>query len=106
MPGRGALAPDPAASAGGDRGSLIDSAMVAIGVGTVSWVFLINPYRMDATLRPLEKATAMGYPLMDLLLIAFAVRLVMAAGARPRSGCSRSAPSRCSSPTRSTDGSY
>jgi len=73
-------------SAGGDRGSLIDSAMVAIGVGTVSWVFLISPYAMDPTLRPLEKATAMSYPLMDLLLIAFAVRLVMGGRRSPALG--------------------
>ena len=34
-------------SAGRDRGSLVDSAMFAIGIGIVSWVLLIAPYVHD-----------------------------------------------------------
>ena len=55
-------------SAGRDRGGLIDAAMIAIGIGVVSWVFLISPYVHDDTLLWQEKATAMAYPLMDLRL--------------------------------------
>ncbi len=61
----------------GDRGSLIDAAMITIGIGTLSWVFLIAPYATDGTLGVLEKSASMAYPFMDLLLITFAVRLAI-----------------------------
>ena len=64
----------------GDRGSLIDAAMISIGIGTLSWVFLITPYITDQSLALSVKAVSMGYPLMDILLIAFAVRLAIGAG--------------------------
>ena len=53
---------------GRDRASLLDSLMVAIGVGTVSWVLLIAPYIHIADLDLKIKLTAMAYPVMDLLL--------------------------------------
>ena len=70
-------------SAGRDRGGLIDAAMIAIGIGVVSWVFLISPYVYDDTLLWLEKATAMAYPLMDLLLMAVTARLFSGGGRKP-----------------------
>ena len=70
-------------SAGRDRGGLIDSAMVAIGLGVVSWVFLIAPYAHDTELLWYERATAMAYPLMDLLLMAVAARLIAGGGRKP-----------------------
>jgi diguanylate cyclase (GGDEF)-like protein/PAS domain S-box-containing protein len=71
--------------AGRDRAALIDSLMVAIGVGTISWVFLVAPYANDTTLTGLEKATLMAYPLMDLVLLVAAFRLAVGAGRRPTS---------------------
>ena len=71
--------------AGRDRAALIDSLMVAIGVGTLSWVFLVAPYANDAMLTGLEKVVLMGYPLMDLVLLVVAVRLAVGAGRRPAS---------------------
>ncbi len=68
---------------GRDRASLIDSLIVGIGVGTISWVFLIAPYVHDPTLTLLEKLVAMAYPVMDLALLTVAVRLAVAGGKRP-----------------------
>jgi PAS domain S-box-containing protein len=68
---------------GGDRSSLIDSLIVAVGVGTLSWVFLMAPYLHDQTLTIPQKLVAMGYPLMDLILISVFVRLAVGAGRRP-----------------------
>jgi len=68
---------------GRDRASLIDSLIVGIGVGTISWVFLIAPYVRDPTLTLVQKFVAMGYPIMDLALFTVAVRLVVGAGQRP-----------------------
>ncbi|MGZ8614364.1 MAG: putative bifunctional diguanylate cyclase/phosphodiesterase [Actinomycetota bacterium] len=68
---------------GRDRAGLLDSAMVAIGVGTVTWVLLIAPYLDIADLDMKIKLTAMAYPVMDLLLAAAAIRLAVGAGRRP-----------------------
>lgn len=68
---------------GRDRASLIDSLIVGIGVGTISWVFLIAPYAHDPTLTLWQKLVAMGYPIMDLALFTVAVRLAVGGGQRP-----------------------
>jgi len=72
-----------ARSPGRDRAGLLDSAMVAMGVGTVTWVLLIAPYLDIADLDLKIKLTAMAYPVMDLLLAAAAIRLAVGAGRRP-----------------------
>ena len=70
-------------SPGRDRVSLVDSLIVGIGVGTLSWVFLIAPYLHDPTLTGAEKLVAMAYPVMDIVLLTVAVRLGL--GTRRRS---------------------
>jgi diguanylate cyclase (GGDEF)-like protein/PAS domain S-box-containing protein len=69
-----------ARTAARDRASLIDSLLVAIGVGTISYVFLIAPYTQIADLDLKTKLTAMAYPAMDLFLAAAAIRLAVGAG--------------------------
>jgi PAS domain S-box-containing protein len=69
-------------SPGSDRASLIDSLIVTIGVGTLSWVFLLAPYVHDESLRLIEKLTLTAYPLMDLLLLGVVVRLAVGRGKR------------------------
>jgi diguanylate cyclase (GGDEF)-like protein/PAS domain S-box-containing protein len=74
-----------ARNVGRDRASLLDSLMLTIGIGTISWVLLISPYIQldDLTLK--VKLTAMAYPMMDLLLLAVGIRLAVSAGRRPTS---------------------
>ncbi len=67
---------------GRDRDSAIDSLIVAVGVGVLSWVFLIAPYTHDSSLTLLQKLVSVGYPLFDLMLITAAVRLAVGAGRR------------------------
>lgn len=69
-------------SPGRDRASLIDSIIIAIGIGTLSWVFLLAPYAREQSFTLLEKLTAMAYPIMDLLLLGVAVRLAVDRGKR------------------------
>ncbi len=69
-------------SPGRDRASLIDSLIIAVGVGTLSWVFLLAPYAHDPSLTLVEKLTAMAYPIMDLILFGVAVRLAVDRGRR------------------------
>ena len=47
---------------GRDRSSLLDSLMIAVGVGTVSWVLLISPYIHLAEARPEDQADGDGLP--------------------------------------------
>ncbi len=70
-------------SPGRDRASLLDSLMVATGVGTLSWVLLISPYVQLADTPLKVKLVSMAYPTMDLLLAAVAIRLAVGGGRRP-----------------------
>jgi diguanylate cyclase (GGDEF)-like protein/PAS domain S-box-containing protein len=65
-----------------DRDSLIDSLMIAVGLGLLSWTFLMAPYAHDHTLSAGAKVISMAYPLMDILLLAVAVRLAVGGGRR------------------------
>ena len=67
---------------GRDRDSVIDSLIVAIGVGTMQWVFLMSPVAHDSASTLLQKLVGMAYPFMDLILLTAVVRLAMGAGRR------------------------
>ena len=68
-----------------DRAGLIDALVVCIGVGTLSWAYLIAPYAHDASLSLAERVTSIAYPVMDLLLLGVAVRLLLGGGRRSTS---------------------
>jgi diguanylate cyclase (GGDEF)-like protein/PAS domain S-box-containing protein len=67
---------------GRDRESVIDSLIVAIGIGVISWVFLMAPTAADSASTLLQKLTSMGYPFFDLVLLTVVVRLVIGGGRR------------------------
>ncbi|MFN2488162.1 MAG: putative bifunctional diguanylate cyclase/phosphodiesterase [Actinomycetota bacterium] len=67
---------------GGDRASLIDALIISTGLALLSWVLLMAPYAHDAGLSTFEKVVLMGYPAMDVLLLAVAVRLSVDNGRR------------------------
>jgi signal transduction histidine kinase len=69
-------------SPGRDVASLIDSLIVTIGVGTLSWIYLMAPYAQDETLALPTKLISIAYPMMDVLVLAVAVRLAVGAGRR------------------------
>src|SRR6266542_351558 len=72
-------------SRGSDRESLIDGSIIAIGVGVLSLVFLIEP-AVAATEQPLlTRSAAAAYPVMDMLVLAVAARLSVGAGLRRQS---------------------
>jgi diguanylate cyclase (GGDEF)-like protein/PAS domain S-box-containing protein len=70
---------------GRDSSSLIDSLIITIGAGLVSWVFLIAPYAHDRSLTLPTKLTSIAYPLMDILVLSVVVRLAFGGGRRERS---------------------
>lgn len=69
---------------GKDTASLIDALIVAIGFGLPSWVYLIEPYTHDSTLSQVSSLVSMAYPVMDVILLSVAVRLLLGRGSRPR----------------------
>jgi two-component system, cell cycle response regulator len=69
----------------GDRASLIDASVIALGAGLLSWLFLISPLASDANHSTLAKVASVAYPAADLLVFAVAVRLLVGPGTRPAS---------------------
>jgi diguanylate cyclase (GGDEF)-like protein/PAS domain S-box-containing protein len=69
-------------SPGRDQDGFIDSLIVAIGIGTISWVFLMAPIAQDKLTEPIPKFISMAYPFMDLMLVTVVVRLAIGPGKR------------------------
>jgi len=65
-----------------DGGALVESAVVTVGLGLLSWVGLAGPVFGDPGIGPLERAVGVAYPLGDILLVGLLVRLVTTSGAR------------------------
>jgi signal transduction histidine kinase len=62
--------------------SLIDATIITIGVGLLSWVFLIAPYVRARELSLAQRLVSIAYPLGDVLVLAVATRLAI--GSRQR----------------------
>ena len=65
-----------------DRGNVIDAMIIVTSVGLLSWVYLMQPYTQDPTVRVIEIVISIAYPLGTLLLLAFIARLMVSSGAR------------------------
>lgn len=65
-----------------DWEALIDAAIIGIGVGVVSWVFLMVPYATRADLSFGTKTLSITYPFMDVLVLTVTARLAVGAGRR------------------------
>jgi diguanylate cyclase (GGDEF)-like protein len=70
---------------GGDRGGLLDAAILTTAMAILSWTFLIQPQLVDSELDSLSLAISLAYPLADLLLIGVAMGFLTTPGARTRS---------------------
>jgi two-component system, cell cycle response regulator len=70
---------------GWDAPGIIDAGIVAISAALLSWMFLISPSAFTTDLSPLARAVTAAYPVMDLLLLAVAARLLLGAGTRTAS---------------------
>jgi diguanylate cyclase (GGDEF)-like protein len=65
---------------GGDRAGLLDALIVAVGVGMVSWIFLMTPIVADSGGSLAEVGVALAYPMLDILLLGVMIRLLLAPG--------------------------
>ena len=70
---------------GRDRRSLIDGLTLTVGLGLLSWIYLILPYANNPALSSLQKSVAMAYPLGDVLVLAMLARLLAPGTARTSS---------------------
>ena len=68
---------------GNDSANVIDSLILTVSVGVVMWVYLMEPYLTDPTITTLEMLISIAYPLMDLLILGMAARIMISPGVRP-----------------------
>src|SRR4051812_36158736 len=66
-----------------DRANVIDSLILTVSAAVVLWVYLMEPYTKDPTITVLEMIISITYPLMDLLILGMAARIMISPGARP-----------------------
>jgi diguanylate cyclase (GGDEF)-like protein/PAS domain S-box-containing protein len=70
---------------GGDEASLLDALIITLGVGLLSWIFLIGP-NVRAPGGLLVRFTAAAYPLGDVLILAMLAHLWSSGGLRNTAG--------------------
>jgi hypothetical protein len=66
---------------GRDWASLVDAAIIAVGVAVVGWTFVVQP-RLDPDSSALQIVAALAFPVMDVLLVSVAARMVLGPGLR------------------------
>jgi diguanylate cyclase (GGDEF)-like protein/PAS domain S-box-containing protein len=66
---------------GRDWPSLIDAGIVTVGVALVGWTFLVHPALSDDS-SALASSVALAFPVMDILLVSLAARMVLGPGLR------------------------
>ena len=66
----------------GDRAGILDALIVTVGVGLVSWTFLMGPIVADMSASLEEIVFALAYPLLDILLLGVLIRIALAPGPR------------------------
>jgi diguanylate cyclase (GGDEF)-like protein/PAS domain S-box-containing protein len=58
-----------------DRGALIDSLTITLGLATLLWVYLISPYISSHTLSVSQRTASAAYPAMDILVLGVVARM-------------------------------
>jgi diguanylate cyclase (GGDEF)-like protein/PAS domain S-box-containing protein len=70
---------------GRDRPALLDGVILTTGAALIGWVFVFGPQVHGASGSLLVQVTSLAYPVMDLGVLAVALRLLVGAGVRGRS---------------------
>ena len=65
-----------------DTASAVDAAIIAVGAGLATWVFVVQPIASGVGGSTAAKVVQSGYPILDLLLLIVTVRMVLGAGIR------------------------
>jgi diguanylate cyclase (GGDEF)-like protein len=67
---------------GRDLPGLLDASVIAVVAGLLSWLFLIAPQAPFES-PTLVRVVSLAYPVMDLAMLAVALRMILGAGCRP-----------------------
>ena len=70
---------------GQNRADLLDATIIALGLASISWVFLIGPNLASTALDLPSRLVSVAYPLLDIAMLALAIRLAVTPGARATS---------------------
>jgi diguanylate cyclase (GGDEF)-like protein/PAS domain S-box-containing protein len=65
-----------------NRNTLIDAAILTLGLSLLSWVLQIAPYIHEGSMGLLPKLVSVAYPMGDIILLAAAIRLALDPGRR------------------------
>jgi diguanylate cyclase (GGDEF)-like protein len=65
-----------------DAPSALDAAIVAVSAGLACWVFLIEPLAMDPESSGVGRVVQSLYPMLDVMLVVIAVRMILGTGVR------------------------
>jgi diguanylate cyclase (GGDEF)-like protein len=65
-----------------DVAGAIDAAVIAVGVGLVYWVFIIQPALTDLGTPMLTRLVSVGYPVFDVLMCTVVTRMLTRSGRR------------------------
>lgn len=68
-----------------DGGVLVDALMMAIAAGVLCWAVFIVPFAGVPTLNPVELLLASAYPVADILILTFVLKIVFLSRQRPAS---------------------
>ncbi|HWS33644.1 MAG TPA: bifunctional diguanylate cyclase/phosphodiesterase [Actinoplanes sp.] len=63
-------------------GTLIDSAIIAVGLGIVYWTFLLEPILADTTMPMLTRLVTVGYPTAGVVLCSVVIPILFRRGPR------------------------
>jgi diguanylate cyclase (GGDEF)-like protein/PAS domain S-box-containing protein len=66
---------------GRDWASLVDAGIVTVGVAIVAWTFVMQP-RLSPDSSGVETVVALSFPVLDVLLVSLAARMVLGQGLR------------------------
>lgn len=72
-----------ARTAGRDLPAVLDTAVITVGFAVASWVVFMAPLLQESGLPLVERVTALGYPVADVLVVAVAVRFLLTRGRGP-----------------------
>ena len=68
--------------AGHDRAAALEGSILACGLGLLMWIFLIAPQVHAVGETPLAKLVSVMYPMMDVIVLALAMRMIVDSGRR------------------------
>ncbi|MEN3359131.1 MAG: hypothetical protein V7637_3113 [Mycobacteriales bacterium] len=67
---------------GGHLGTLVDAVTVGLGVALPVWILVLRPSVVDTDLPLLSRLVTIAYPIADLVLLVFMLRLALGQGLR------------------------